>query len=41
MRAGAEDPGVITGKAWLAVPRLAESRYILPSFVERTSYGVK
>jgi ATP-dependent Clp protease protease subunit len=23
------------------VPRLAESRYILPSFVERTSYGIK
>ncbi len=32
---------MITGKAELAVPRLAESRYILPSFVERTSYGVK
>jgi len=41
MRAGAEDPSVIRGRAGLAVPGLAESRYILPSFVERTSYGIK
>jgi ATP-dependent Clp protease protease subunit len=37
---------VVTGKAGLAVPgQLSpgqlESRYILPSFVERTSYGIK
>src|SRR6202051_1376447 len=41
MRAGAQDRGVIEATAGLASPRLAESRYILPSFVERTSYGVK
>jgi ATP-dependent Clp protease protease subunit len=32
---------MITGNTGLATPRLAESRYILPSFVERTSYGIK
>src|SRR6202051_1040603 len=41
MRAGAQDRGVIEATAGLASPRLAESRYILPSFVERTSYGIK
>jgi ATP-dependent Clp protease protease subunit len=41
MRAGGQDPSVIAGRAGLALPRQAESRYILPSFVERTSYGVK
>jgi ATP-dependent Clp protease, protease subunit len=38
---GNEEPSVITGRAGLDRPRLAESRYILPSFVERTSYGIK
>jgi ATP-dependent Clp protease protease subunit len=38
---GGQEPGVITGRAGLDVPRLAEARYILPSFVERTSYGIK
>jgi ATP-dependent Clp protease protease subunit len=38
---GPEEPNMITGNAGLAMPRLAESRYILPSFVERTSYGIK
>ena len=32
---------MITGRAGLALPQPAESRYILPSFVERTSYGIK
>jgi len=32
---------VITAKPGLALPRPAEARYILPSFVERTSYGIK
>jgi ATP-dependent Clp protease protease subunit len=33
---GAEEPHVSTSHR-----RLAESRYVLPSFVERTSYGIK
>ncbi len=41
MRAAGKDPSVSTGRAGLALPGLAESRYILPSFVERTSYGIK
>jgi len=41
MRAAGKDPGVIAGRAGLELPGLAESRYILPSFVERTSYGIK
>jgi ATP-dependent Clp protease, protease subunit len=41
MNAETERPGVIAGRAGLALPRPAESRYILPSFVERTSYGIK
>ncbi len=32
---------MITAKPGLALPRSAEARYILPSFVERTSYGIK
>ncbi len=32
---------MITAKPGLALPRPAEARYILPSFVERTSYGIK
>jgi len=43
---GAEEPQVSTSSRGLAGPRhlvpgSAESRYVLPSFVERTSYGVK
>ena len=42
---GAEEPQVSTPSRGLAgrhlVPGSAESRYVLPSFVERTSYGVK
>ena len=43
---GAEEPQVSTSSGGLAGPRhlvpgSAESRYVLPSFVERTSYGVK
>ena len=42
---GAEEPQVSTSSRGLAgrhlVPGSAESRYVLPSFVERTSYGVK
>ncbi len=41
---GAEEPQVSTSNGGLAGPRHpgpAESRYVLPSFVERTSYGVK
>jgi ATP-dependent Clp protease protease subunit len=41
---GAEEPQVSTSNGGLAGPRhlgAAESRYVLPSFVERTSYGVK
>ena len=43
---GAEEPQVSTSSYGLAGPRhlvpgSAESRYVLPSFVERTSYGVK
>jgi ATP-dependent Clp protease, protease subunit len=41
MSAGGKDPGVSTGRAGHRLPGLAESRYILPSFVERTSYGIK
>ena len=42
----AEEPQVSTSNGGLAGPRhlvpgSAESRYVLPSFVERTSYGVK
>jgi len=37
----AEERNVITAKPGLALPRPAEARYILPSFVERTSYGIK
>ena len=43
---GAEEPQVSTSSHGLAGPRhlvpgSAESRYVLPSFVERTSYGIK
>jgi ATP-dependent Clp protease protease subunit len=41
---GAEEPQVSTSSHGLPrhlVPGSAESRYVLPSFVERTSYGVK
>jgi ATP-dependent Clp protease protease subunit len=43
---GAEEPQVNTSSRGLAgarhlVPGSVESRYVLPSFVERTSYGVK
>jgi ATP-dependent Clp protease, protease subunit len=42
---GAEEPHVSTSSRGTAgrhlVPGSAESRYVLPSFVERTSYGVK
>ena len=38
---GAEGPSVITGSAGHGLARPAQSRYILPSFVERTSYGIK
>ena len=43
---GAEEPQVSNSSRGLAGPRhlvpgSAESRYVLPSFVERTSYGVK
>ena len=42
----AEEPQVSTSSRGLAGPRhlvpgSAESRYVLPSFVERTSYGIK
>jgi ATP-dependent Clp protease protease subunit len=42
----AEEPQVTTSNGGLAGPRRlgpgsAESRYVLPSFVERTSYGIK
>jgi ATP-dependent Clp protease protease subunit len=30
-----------TGDLHSAASRLAESRYVLPSFVERTNYGIK
>jgi ATP-dependent Clp protease protease subunit len=48
MIAGArgQEPNMITGNSASGGPqaaagRLAEARYILPSFVERTSYGIK
>ncbi len=34
---GTEEPNV----SQLSVPRTLEARYVLPSFVERTSYGIK
>jgi ATP-dependent Clp protease protease subunit len=37
----AEEPKVSTSERWSAQARLAEARYVLPSFVERTSYGIK
>jgi ATP-dependent Clp protease, protease subunit len=36
-----EDPNVTSPTAGSARSRLAESRYVLPSFVERTPYGIK
>ena len=36
---GTEEPNVSELRA--AAPRPAEARYVLPSFVERTSYGIK
>jgi ATP-dependent Clp protease, protease subunit len=42
IRPGAEEQTVNTGKGSAAgLWRPAESRYVLPSFVERTSYGIK
>jgi ATP-dependent Clp protease, protease subunit len=38
---GGQGHGVIASETRLARPRAAEARYVLPSFVERTSYGVK
>ena len=48
-RTGAEEPTVSTTHRPLAQARLtgtardglAEARYVLPSFIERTSYGIK
>jgi len=37
----AEEPKVSTSQGWSAKARQAEARYVLPSFVERTSYGIK
>src|ERR1019366_7857825 len=37
----AEEPKVSTAQGWPAQARHAEARYVLPSFVERTSYGIK
>jgi ATP-dependent Clp protease protease subunit len=37
----AEEPKVSTSQGWSARARPAEARYVLPSFVERTSYGIK
>jgi ATP-dependent Clp protease, protease subunit len=37
----AEEPKVSTSQGWQAPARRAEARYVLPSFVERTSYGIK
>jgi ATP-dependent Clp protease protease subunit len=37
----AEEPKVSTSQGWPAQARHAEARYVLPSFVERTSYGIK
>src|SRR5205085_789966 len=36
-----KDPHVASPTAGPARPRLAEARYVLPSFVERTPYGIK
>ena len=38
---GAEEPKVSTSNLWSPPGRQAEARYVLPSFVERTSYGIK
>jgi ATP-dependent Clp protease, protease subunit len=37
----AEESGVSTSNQRLAEARAAQARYVLPSFVERTSYGIK
>jgi ATP-dependent Clp protease protease subunit len=37
----AEESGVSTSNRQLAGARAAQARYVLPSFVERTSYGIK
>jgi ATP-dependent Clp protease protease subunit len=36
-----KEPNVTSPTAGPARPRLAEARYVLPSFVERTPYGIK
>jgi ATP-dependent Clp protease, protease subunit len=38
---GEKDPNVTSPTAGRGRPRLAEARYVLPSFVERTPYGIK
>jgi ATP-dependent Clp protease protease subunit len=38
---GAEEPKVSTSNLWSPPGRQPEARYVLPSFVERTSYGIK